>query len=92
MVDDKQVRRSLWVGDLSVFESRLPYFYKKNKIIIIINITVPAVAPAKRNILSFGACLLATQQQQKLGARHFAYTKGSASSKEGRHKRYEAGQ
>lgn len=25
MVDDKQVRRSLWVGDLSVFESRLPY-------------------------------------------------------------------
>jgi hypothetical protein len=26
MVDDKQVRRSLWVGDLSVFESRLPYY------------------------------------------------------------------
>lgn len=42
MVDDKQVRRSLWVGDLSVFESRLPYNYAHiiniNKTIIIINI------------------------------------------------------
>jgi hypothetical protein len=25
MVEDKLVRRSLWVGEISVFESRLPY-------------------------------------------------------------------
>ena len=40
MVDDKQVRRSLWVGDLSVFESRLPYNYIYYLLFSIININI----------------------------------------------------